>query len=42
MTPVEARFEIERQPVALVGENGGQVPLVHGVRFFLYLHSSTV
>jgi hypothetical protein len=27
MTPAEARFEIDRQLVALAAENGGKVPL---------------
>jgi hypothetical protein len=36
MTPVEARFEMDRQLVALAATNGGRVPLVSDVRFFLY------
>ena len=36
MTPVEARFEIDKQLVALAAENGGRVPLVQRCRFFLY------
>jgi hypothetical protein len=36
MTLEEARFEIDRQLIALAAENDGKVPLVHDVRFFLY------
>jgi hypothetical protein len=36
----EARFLIERELVALADENGGSMPLVHDVRFFLYPHAS--
>ena len=36
----EARVEIDRQLIALPAENGGRMPLVHDVRFFLYPHAS--
>jgi hypothetical protein len=36
MTPVEAKFELDKKLVALAAENGGRVPLVSQLRFFLY------
>lgn len=36
MTPIEAKFEIDKQLVALAAENGGHVPLIRDLRFFLY------
>lgn len=36
MTPAEARFEIDKQLVALAAQNGGKAPLVSDIRFFLY------
>jgi hypothetical protein len=36
MTLEEARFDLDRQLVALAAANGGRVPLVSDVRFFLY------
>jgi hypothetical protein len=36
MTPVAARFEIDRQLVERAAANGGHVPLVNDVRFVLY------
>ena len=35
MTPAEARFDLDRQLVALAATNGGHVPLVRRCRFFL-------
>jgi hypothetical protein len=36
MTPVEAKFELDKKLVALAAENDGRVPLVSQLRFFLY------
>lgn len=36
MTPIEARFEIDKKLVELAASNNGKVPLVRDIRFFLY------
>ena len=36
MTPQEARFDLDRQLIALAAANNGRVPLVTATRFFLY------
>jgi hypothetical protein len=36
MTPVEAKFELDKKLVELAAENNGRVPLVSWLRFFLY------
>ncbi len=36
MTPVEAKFELDKKLVALAAENDGRVPLISQLGFFLY------
>lgn len=40
MTMEEARFEIDRQLIELAAANGGRIPLVRDIRFFLYPDAS--